>query len=308
MKKLFITMLVMLTTCVWGQTQEKMKVELKNGNVVSYNVEEINRFYFTTEEEEKYADYCEVEVEDETVMTTDAIFEFDYDIDVEFVRYLFFKANDIRQLSDKQIVELIKNNSISGQMDKDQNLLLNERLEEGTEYALACIGINDEGKNGAPMIHYFRTKVASEELIVNVVNTKCDDNYFYYDTEIDDEKVLEYYLITEAGNNLEQTSESPAIIGYAWKQKIKENEEEAGQNYIGESFKSQRTNGFNSLRIWTWARDFELEFSGVIRENLLSINNTSRRRSIEKPTKTSQNEVRTFSKEELLSRFHIKKI
>lgn len=313
MKKIFITMLVVLTTCVCTHAQEKMKVELKNGNVVTYNVEDVNRFYFTTEAEEVYADYCEVEVEDETVMTTDAIFELDYDIDVEYVRYLFFKANAIKQLSNKQIVELInaeliKNNSASGQMNKDQNILLNNRLEEGTEYALACIGYNDNGQNGAPMVYCFKTKTASEEQIVHVVNAKYDDNYFYYDTEIDDEKVLEYYLLTEAGNNLERTVESPALIGYAWKQKIKENEKAAGQNYTGTSFKEQRTNGANSLRIFTWTRDFDLEFSGIIYENILSTNASSRHRAVVESIKACQNEVKTFSKEEIISCFQIKKI
>ena len=158
------------------------------------------------------------------------------------------------------------------------------------------------------MVSCFKTKTASEEQIVHVVNAKYDDNYFYYDTEIDDEKVLEYYLLTEAGNNLERTVESPALIGYAWKQKIKENEKAAGQNYTGTSFKEQRTNGANSLRIFTWTRDFDLEFSGIIYENILSTNASSRHRAVVESIKACQNEVKTFSKEEIISCFQIKKI
>ena len=303
MKKGIMTMLAALAVCVMGFAQEKMKVELKNGSVVSYDVEDVSRFYFTTEEGPSYADYCEVDIEDETVMTNDALFELDYGIDVAYARYLFFNsASDVRQLSDEQIVELVKTHSASGQMEDGHNLLFKNNLEEGVEYAVALVGFNAENAHGAPVIHYFKTKVSAEQPIVNIVNGKYDKDYFYFDTEIDDDKVLEYYLLTETGDNLEFIQESAAIFGYAWKQKIREDEIAAGQNYIGSSFKEAR-NGATALRVITWARDYELEFSGVIRENHISIQSSSRRHLAKKIEGTSPNGVMTLSKKELLSRY-----
>ena len=303
MKKTIITMVAMMAifTC---KAQEKMVVEMKNGNTYSYRVDDIGRFYFTTEEE--YANYCEVEVEDETVMTKDAIFELDYDIDVEYIRFLFFEADLIRTLNNDQIVDALKNNPASGQMDKSKTLLLNNRLEEGTEYALACMGFNAENQNGAPMVYFFKTKVEAEELFVNVENPRYDNDYFYYDTVIDDDKILEYYILTETGFNFEKTTGSPASIGHAWKRMMKEDEEKAGQHYIGESLKEPRTNGATDLRIVTWARDFDLKFSGIIRENLLKINASSRQLSPVKPSKAKRQEIQCFSKDEFLEHFQLR--
>lgn len=304
MRKCFIMMLAALAACTWGYAQEKMKVELKDGSVVSYDVENVSRFYFVTEEKAAYADYCDVEIEDETVMTNDAVFELDYGIDVAYTRFLFFNsASDVRQLSDEQIVELVKTHSASGQMETDKNLLLKESLEEGVEYAVAIVGFNAEYAHGAPLVHYFKTKVADEQPIVNVVNGRCDNDHFYFDTEIDDSKVLEYFLLTEVGNNLEQIRESPAVLGHVWKSKIEEDEKAAGQNYIGKSFSIPRTNGANTLQVVTWACDHELEFSGVIMENRFSTDSSSRRHLARRTAGSSQNGVTTLSKEELLSRF-----
>ena len=303
-----ILMLAVLAVCGMSYAQEKMKVELKNGNVVSYNVEDVNRFYFVTEEEKDYADYCEVEIEDETVMTTDAIFELDYDIDVDYARFLFFKASEVRQLSEEQIVELVKSHSASGQIEKDKNLLYKDNLEEGGQYACVLLGFNADNSHGAPVIHYFQTKVSAVEPIVNVVNARYDTDYFYFDTEIDDDKVLEYYMLTEVGNDLESIQESAAIFGYAWKLKIEEDEKMAGQNYIGKSFTEPRTNGANTLLVVTWARDNEVEFSGVIRENRIKTNPSSRQQVANRSIKATHDGTKTFAKAELLSRLQIKKI
>lgn len=310
MKKGLFLMLVAMTTCITGYAQEVMKVELKNGNVVTYKVEDVNRFYFTTEEIEEYADFCEVEVEDETIMTTDALFELDYDVDVEYIRFLFFRSEDIKKLSDKEIIERIMKSTGNGQAgngwaEKTNNLIANNQLLEGTEYALACVGFNEEGKNGAPMVYYFKTKVKAEEEIVNIVNARYDNNYFYFDTEINDDKVLEYYLLTEVGFNLERIAESPAIIGYLWKQKIKEDEKAAGQYFQGKTFSEFRKDGATELLVYTWTRDYDLEFSGVIWENLIRANASSRQTSSGEIIAAKQTRIQAYSKEELLSRIHL---
>ena len=305
MKKNLLLMLVAMTTCITGYAQEVMKVELKNGNVVTYKVEDVNRFYFTTEEIEEYADFCEVEVEDETIMTTDALFELEYDVDVEYIRFLFFRSEDIKKLSDKEIIERIMISTGSGQAEKTSNLIVNNQLLEGTEYALACVGFNEEGKNGAPMVYYFKTKVKADEEIVNIVNARYDNNYFYFDTEINDDKVLEYYLLTEVGFNLERIAESPAVIGYFWKQKIKEDEKAAGQYYQGKSFSEFRKDGATELLVYTWTRDYDLEFSGVIWENLIRANASSRQTISGEKIVAKQTGIQAYSKEELLSRIHL---
>ena len=215
------------------------------------------------------ADDCDIELADEVIMTNHAAFEFDYDDEVEYAYAGYFKAQNVTGCTDDQIVDMLK---VGGsRLEKTDNMFGNSNLEENSSYVLAYVGFNAEGERGNLYLHPYKTKVAAEQITADVTKVQYDSQNFYYTIDIDDDKVLEYYALTDVGDNLQPFAGNVATLGLVWKQLIEQNEEKAGQHYTGDTFAAARPNGEKSLLVSTWARDYDLEFSGVISQGIWNI-------------------------------------
>lgn len=147
MKKNLLLMLVAMTTCITGYAQEVMKVELKNGNVVTYKVEDVNRFYFTTEViEDEIAPNCSINVVDSLVFTEEAAFKFDYGPEVSYVKAkLFYSYVITDDVSDAQLATELES-ALS--YDSSKPIIAWTSFNEGTSYTLVYAGYNANGKRG----------------------------------------------------------------------------------------------------------------------------------------------------------------
>lgn len=270
MKKNIFVIAAALTMCMAANSQEVMKVELKNGTVATYPVEDINRFYFEgAEQEEKLADFCDVEIEDEVVLNTSAVFKLSYERGVDHVIVGFLTEAQALQFTEEEILTRMLNGG-GTRHDKAINHIKLDNLKEGTNYVFAYVGFNALDKRGHFYMHPFTTSVVADllakKMIATVTNFDYDSNFFYYTVEADASLVGEYYVLPEVGNDLTFTEGNMAAIGMAWKELMEEDEEMAGQHYFGDDFRESRPNGENSLRVMTWATDDEWELAGYIYE------------------------------------------
>lgn len=301
MKKLFITMLVMMTTCVWGQTQEKMKVELKNGNVVSYNVEDINRFYFVTEEqEEQLANNCEITLLDELALTTQFALEMKYGSAVEYLLINVYTPDaNIDQAADADLAFDLKTNG--SRIEKSTTIITGGDMPEGMDLTIVCAAYNAQGQRGPLFRHHLTTHKSDEELLAPVTSCKFNDANFFYTIEIDDSKVLRYYLFEDVGSGMELMNN--AALGLIWRQGIAEDTHK-GEYYSGKSFTVSRPNGEPQLYLATWAVDFQEKFSGNIFADLYYVPEASARGESLAVRKISSQmqKINAFHKEELLKR------
>ena len=271
MKKNIITIAASLVLCLAANSQDVMKVELKNGQVATFPVENINRFYFEGAQQEELADDCEIEIEDEVVLTTCAAFEFSYDNGIEYVYAGYFTAREVRELTNDQIVTMLTGGG-GIRLDKSDTMFGNSNLTEGCDYVLAYIGYNAQGKRGQLYLHPYTTSVLTDiqamKLIAQVTNVTYDSNNFYFTVEADENLIGEYYIATEVGNDLTYMQENMAIFGLAWKGLMEIDEKRAGQHYFGDDFNEPRPNSENSLHVITWATDANWDLVGFIDESI----------------------------------------
>ena len=294
-------MMAALALCCAANSQEVMKIELKDGRVRTYYVEDINRFYFEGGQQEELADDCEIEIEDEVVLTTCAAFELSYDYDVASAYAGYFTESEIHKYSEEQIVTMLKNGG-GILLNKTQTEVNLPNLQEGNKYVFIYVGFNAQGKRGQLYMHPFTTSVLADlqakKGIAEVKSVKYDDDYFYFTVEADEVLVGEYYLSTKVGNNLTPYGQSLALLGLRWKDAMDEDEEKAGQNYFGKDFRSARPNGENSLQILIWSTDANFDLVGYIFEDMWHTNATSREQA---PSKADgeQHIIKAYSKQEL---------
>lgn len=275
MKKCFITMLVALAASTWGFAQEKLKVELKNGNVVSYNVEDVNRFYFVTEEEEEQlAANCEITLLDELALTTQFAMEVKYGSAVEYTLIRAYRPEaNADQANDADIVaDLLANGS---RIENTTTVITGGDMPEGLDLTIVCVAYNAQGQRGPLFRHHLTTHKSDEELLAPVTSCKYNNENFFYTIEIDDSKVLRYYLLEELGSDLELMNN--AALGLMWKQAMAEDNTHKGEYYSGRSFTTNRPNGEPQIYLATWAVDFNEKFSGNIFADLYSVSASSAR-------------------------------
>jgi len=299
MKKCFITMLVALAACTWGFAQEKMKVELKNGSVVSYNVEDVNRFYFVTEGEgEQLAANCEITLLDELALTTQFAMEVNYGSAVEYILIRAYRPEaDADQANDADLVaDLLANGS---RIENTTTVITGGNMPEGVDLTIVCAAYDAQGKRGPLFRHHLITHKSDQELLAPVTSCKYNDQNFFYTIEIDDSKVLRYYLLEELGSGMELMNN--AALGLAWRQAIAEDDTHKGEYYSGKSFTTSRPNGEPQLYLATWAVDFNEKLSGNIFADLYYVNSSSARVESSSTRKKASkgHTIEAFSKVEL---------
>lgn len=270
MKKSII-ILAALTAWGLGFAQEKMKVELKDGNVATYNVEDISRFYFVTEEGKGLlAANCEVTLVDSLVLTDELTFRFDYESEVEHVKAKMFTPQAFNEsTTDDQIYASLEDGNATI-LAKDKSILGWTELDEGTDYILVYAGYNAQGKRGNMHRIRLKTKMSANEAIAEVTSCKFNDKIFFYSIEIDDKKVFKYYAAKDIGNNLD-ILDNVAVFGLTWRNQIKAGNY-SSEFYTNKDFTTERTNGETQLHIVTWAEDYQGNLYNRIYEGFFDVN------------------------------------
>lgn len=272
MKKCFATMLVVLTACTWGFAQEKLKIELKDGNVVSYNVEDVNRFYFVTEEGEQLAANCEITLLDELALTTEFALEVEYGSAVEYILIRAYRPEaNADQANDADLFADLLANGI--RIEKATTVITGGDMPEGEDLTIVCTAYNAQGQHGPLFRYHVTTHKNDRELLAPITSCKYNDENFFYTVEIDDNKVLRYYLLEELGSGMELINK--AALGLGWKQAMAEDDTHKGEYYSGRSFTTNRPNGEPQLYLATWAVDFNEKLSGNIFADLYYVSDSS---------------------------------
>ena len=276
MKTIILTVMALVAITSMALAQEQLVIETTYGYQRTFDVKDISRIYFTTAEE--IADDCEIDIEDEVVLTTCAAFEFSYDDGIEYVYAGYFTAEQARSYTDDQIVAMLK--AGGNRLGKQDTMFGNNNLQEGTDYVLAYVGFNAQDKRGQLYMHPYKTSVLADiqakKHIANVTDVKYNDSYFFFTVEADEVLVGEYYMMTEVGNDLTLTQQNMALIGLAWKKLMDQDEKAAGQHFFGDDFSEARPNGENSLRVVTWATDSDWDLVGFIFEGIWNISPATR--------------------------------
>lgn len=307
MKKYMITIMAAMALCLAANSQEVMKVELKNGQVATFPVEDINRFYFEgAQQQEELAPNCEISIVDELVMTNTAAFELQYGNAVDRVFVGWTKAEGLEELSDNEIIELLVRYGES--IGKDNNYAIFGGLDEGTDIVFTYVAFNSAGKHGQLYCHRFTTKMAANELkaVVNPI-IEYNDQYFTLQIQKSSSNILDYFVWVQVGNDFQPLSINIAEAGLkVLKKSIEEGTYDA-HYYDDQYVLLPRPNGENSFRIFTWARDLNGNLSGVLETKMGTVSGNTRQiqsliSSDSKPT------AKYHSKEELMKMFDFKKV
>ena len=304
MKNSVITMLAALALSLSANAQEVMKVELKNGQVATYNVEDISRFYFEgAKQQDELATDCKISIVDEVVMTNAVAFELGYDSGIEKAYCGYMQASQAKTYSDEQLLALLINNGTV--MTKDKTTIAYNIQQEGTDFVFLYIGFNSGGKHGSLYQHHFTTKVAANELTINISESQYDSQKFYYKVNLSNE-AKGFIAIAEAGNDLEPISINPAAFGISWKQSIAKGEVSGQLHYSGD-YEHLRPNGENSLLIISWVVDYNDNYSGIIMQNRLSTKSNNQQ-AAPLVIGAKAPPVMTYSKEEIKELIDIQQV
>lgn len=302
MKKHVITMMAALALGLAASGQEVMKLELNNGQVVTYPVENINRFYFEgAKQQEELAKNCEVGIADEVILTNGIAYELDLGSDVKEVLF-GWSDEGLEEYSDQQIINRMKT---VGKIASDKYIFF-DNLQEDKDNYIFYTGLNASGQRGPLYRRYVKTKKVSEEVEVDIEEPMWYDNqYFYVNLNIKGGDVYDYYAIADVENDIEPI-ESLSVLALLWKQSILQGTETA--YYVSKPFSQPRPNGENSIRIFTWARDVNKEFSGIITGKIFSINSNVKAQKAHWNQPSNEPKLGSISEEEmarLMKRFKI---
>lgn len=302
MQKHVITMMAALALGLAASGQEVMKLELNNGQVVTYPVENINRFYFEgAKQQEELAKNCEVGIADEVILTNGIAYELDLGSDVKEVLF-GWSDEGLEEYSDQQIINGMKT---AGKIASDKYIFF-DNLQEDKDNYIFYTGLNASGQRGPLYRRYVKTKKVSEEVEVDIEEPMWYDNqYFYVNLNIKGGDVYDYYAIADVENDIEPI-ESLSVLALLWKQSILQGTETA--YYVSKPFSQPRPNGENSIRIFTWARDVNKEFSGIITGKIFSINSNVKAQKAHWNQPSNEPKLGSISEEEmarLMKRFKI---
>lgn len=270
MKKKIIAAVAFILVAATVMAQETMKIEMKDGTTVSYSVADISRFYFDDEaipSHDGIAPNCEVFFVDELVLPTQFALLVGFGSELEYVKVIAYHPEALDGLTDDVIIADVAANGAS--VDKSEMMITGANMPEGRHLVIACVGFNAEGKHGALYLHDITMKVAADEPLAEVTSCKYNDESFMFTIEIDDDKVLEYYLYYEVGDDVHVWSNT-AEFGLLWKYAIEEDEDK-GLYYLGDDFVVERPNGASQLFVSTWCLDYDQNFSGNIFWGLYNI-------------------------------------
>lgn len=261
MKKYMITIVAAMALCLAAHSQEVMKVELKNGQVTTFPVEDINRFYFEEKQAEQPAPNCGVSIVKELVLPLEFAVMFSYESEVEYVMYQIYSTSMLAGVSDEILAQDLLNR---GRMDKSVKVFGGGgNLEEGKEYIFAYTAFNASGKHGEVYRHPIKMRVAAEEQIAEVEAQHSNDNTaFRYRTHIDDDKVLSYYVYQEIGNGILPALNN-AVFGLAWREVLNDNANTEEYVYDKDII-VETPNGEQRLLIYTWCMDYDEKLYNII--------------------------------------------
>lgn len=259
-KRLFFALAVMVS-CTISYAQEKMKIEMKDGSVVSYDVENVSRFYFTTESgEEQLAKNCEITLLDELALTTQFALDVKYGSEVEYVLTNVYEpeANVDEAVDADLVADLIAGGN---RVEKNTTVLTGSEMPEGMDLTIVLVAFNAQGQRGPLYRHHLTTHKSDEEPLAPVTSCQYNNESFFYTIEIDDSKVLKYYLAQEVGRDLTRIND--AALGMSWR-RLLANETQKPEYYTGRTFTADRPNGEPQLYLATWAVDFDGNYSDNI--------------------------------------------
>lgn len=295
MKKSLITMMAALALSLSANAQEVMKVELKNGQVATYNVEDISRFYFegTKQQEEPLAEGCELGIADEVVLTNSAAFQLVCGLAVDYIIWGYAKPNEIAQLTDGQLVQLLIQNGFS--MPVTKPYIFVGYPEEGTEYVILYFAINKEKKRGHLYRYHLTAPVAANEPKAEVSKVLVYDDHFEVTINIDKSKVMKYFATMMAVDDDYEIYNS-ALTALMIKDAIN-----AGDGIYTESRTGSfpRNSGEKNLYIATWACDYNGRWSGYLTQGIWTIQDGSRQLTPQLVDNSNKAMKKTYTHEEL---------
>lgn len=291
MKKNIVMVLAALFLTVAGNAQEKMKLLFKDGNVVTYNADDIKSFYFETESGAQAAN-CEIAFLDELALTTEFAVECKYGSDTEYIMVRAYSEKaGLDNYGDEVLADDVANYGV--RIDPSTTVITAYSMPEGSNITLVLIAFNSEGKHGPVYRHRLTTHVEADEPMAKVTECKYNDDEFIYTIEIDDSKVLSYYLFEDFVDNI--TIGNTAAFGMLWRKAIAADPDK-GEYVYGKTFTKARTNGETMLEIATWAVDFDDQFAGAIFHDIYYIDNASRKA---KGTQGQGIKIEAYNKDEL---------
>ncbi len=276
MKNSVITMLAALALSLSANAQEVMKVELKNGQIATYNVEDISRFYFEgAKQQEELATDCKISIVDEVVLINEFAIEFGYDTGIENVFYTILKTDEASKYSDDILVAyLLRNGDI---LPKTTKTIWVYNVDEGMDITVLYLGLNAQGKRGNLYKRHVTTKIAANEPLAEIIYGNVTDETMSFRVEIDNSKVSKYYLSVEVGDDLERYLQL-ARLGLIWKKNMSIEGSTAQQQCytLSRDFTVQRPNGEKRIKILTWACDRNGNLSGIISQRVGELQQNSR--------------------------------
>lgn len=291
MKKNIVLTVVALLLAVAGNAQEKMKLLFKDGNVVTYNADDIKSFYFEVESGGQAAN-CDITFLDELALATEYAVECKYGSEAEYVMLRAYSEKaKVDDYGDEVLVEDLVNYGV--RIDPSTTIITAGSMPEGANVTLVLTVFNSEGKHGPVYRHRFTTHVAADEPIAKVTSCQYTSSEFIFKIEIDDSKVLSYYLYDDFNTALFALNN--AAFGMLWRRMIA-TDPEKGEYVYGETFTRERTNGETAIHIATWAVDYDDQLSGVIFNDVFSVPDASRQ------TKKAQGQditIEAYNKDEL---------
>lgn len=303
MKKYMITIVAAMVLGLAANSQEVMKVEMKNGQVTTFPVENINRFYFEgAQQQEELASNCEISIVDEVVFNKSAALKLNYGSAIEYVIWGWATPSQIAQLTDEQIVQaIIQGGGLSAPISRPYIEV--GFPNEGTDYVILYYGINAEKKRGQLYRYYLTSTVAANELKAEVTSVKRFDDNFQVTINIDKSKVMKYFAVMEAGGDDLEFFNSALLALYS-KELIN-----AQQNIYTESRTASypRNNGEERLWIATWACDYSGKWSGYLYQDIFQMRNGSQTMKAVPVKSNDKITIRAYSEEELLKKFDFKR-
>lgn len=269
MKKYIILILSVFAFAVSGMAQEKMNLLMKNGSVVSYNVEDIQSFYFTDgNQNQQLAENCGITINDELALTDKFALDLTYESGVEYIMVgVYAPENYDDAIGDDAIVSELETKGV--RIDKSTTIISAAQMPEGKMLTVVFTGYNIEGKHGPVYRHHIQTHIEADEAKAVVTSCLYDSDNFIFSVEMDGSKAQSYYLFEEVGNNTEMMN--TAVLGMLWRRAIATDPEKGLYN-TGKTFTKPRPNGETQLYVATWALDFSSQYSGYIFDALYETN------------------------------------
>lgn len=285
-------MMAALALCCVANSQEVMKLELKNGQVVTYPVENISRFYFEGEDEqpqEQLAENCELAIVDDVVLNTSAALKLSLGSEVERIFFGQTAHTDLSAYSDDVLCQAVLQTGKT--TPKSNPYVFTDGFEEGKEYVFLIFGVNAQGKRGPLYKYHFTTTVAANEPQAVVTEVKPETDRYRITVEADKAKVKDYYISAATVEDME--FQPTALLGLVLKSDL--NNMHMYEN--SETVYLKRNSSTEKVMTFAWARGWDNKLSGYIDYKIWY--GTSNARMLAPKEKSAEPTVRFYCEEEV---------